>query len=170
MFQDSFFKTDAEVKEKFFAELENGAKKHCPCCGRYAQIYKRQINSSMALQGIAVLRLGGATDYVHMSEVLLKVSEILGGGVLGGFEFTKLSYWGLAISKSPAVDEVKKKTSGMWKLTPDGVLFLKNQLKVKKYALIYDDTVLRFEGKEVGITEAFKTHFNYQELMEGIKP
>jgi hypothetical protein len=44
---------------------------------------------------------------------------------------------------------------------------VKDRYRVQKYALVYDGRVLGFEGPEIGIIDALKTRFRYDELMLG---
>lgn len=133
-----------------------GQQGNCPCCGRYAKIYKRRLNSTMAKQLIRFYHLGAANEFVHTSKV------VAGTGV---GDFSKMRIWGLL---KPAKIKPKNgsNTSGKWKLTADGVAFVENRRPVRQYAHIYLDELIEFSGDAVSIIDCLKSKgFNYHELM-----
>lgn len=142
----------------FISQLLNGWEGKCPHCGRFTKVYNRKIHTSTALQLIELFKRGGNIDYVHASKLIPK-------GVTGTGDFTKAKYWGLIEEAEPEGD---KKASGSWKLTGLGVLFVKNEARIQKYAAIYDDTVLAVHGKLVSIEECVQEKFDYKDLMEGV--
>lgn len=145
-------------KTTFMQDMIAGEKKDCPCCGRYAQVYRRKIHKTMAKKAILFYGLGGHKNYVH-------TSQLNAGGESGGGDFCKLKHWGL-IEESFNTDEAKK-NSGFWRLTPLGVDFILNKVSVKEKAVIFDDRTIGFEGDDVFITTCLAgSGFNYSELME----
>ena len=143
-------------REKFKARLLEGEKMNCPCCNRHAQVYHRQLYSSSSVQLIRLFKLGGAKERIHLS-------EIMPPGKSGGGDFTLSKHWGLV--QSPDYEGDEKRTNGLWQLTPKGVEFIKGNLSIPRYALIFDDEVLRFEGEQVDIEACLGKRFDYHELM-----
>ena len=74
-------------------------------------------------------------------------------------------YWGLIVELPPQGDQ---KSSGHWKLTRTGVEFVRNEVGIPEWAIVYDDRVLRYEGKTVRISEAIKKKFDYEEVMQAV--
>lgn len=141
----------------FIEQLKAGFEGNCPCCGRFSKMYRRQINSGVAIQLIKLYRLGGASEYIHASLLINK-------GVSGAGDLTKAKYWGLIQSKTHTPSE--KKSSGYWKLTEMGIDFVKHDVEIKKCALVFDDNVIGFEGNYINITQCLGEKFDYQQLME----
>jgi hypothetical protein len=56
--------------------------------------------------------------------------------------------------------------SGWWRVTGLGERFIKEQVEVPKYAVIFDSKLLRLDGSTtVGIREVLGTKFDLEELM-----
>ena len=146
------------MNKEFLERLKNGSKTNCECCGRYAQAYNRRLHTSVCLQLIMLYKLGGAGAYVH-------ASKLIPVGVTGAGDFTKAKYWGL-IQEIPNNREVK--SSGHWMLTERGVEFVNNKLTIPEVAVVYDDTVLEYKGRQVNIIDGLKRKFDYNELMRGL--
>lgn len=144
------------AREDFHAALKRGEELDCPCCGRFAKIYKRKLYSSVAAQLIKLYRIGGLTNYVH-------VAALVATGSSGVGDFSKAAYWGLIEEKEHEPDD--KKTSGYWMLTMKGSAFVRRAIKIPNYVLVYDAKVLSFEGDEVSIQDCLGEHFSYTELM-----
>jgi hypothetical protein len=65
-------------------------------------------------------------------------------------------------------DEKNIKSSGHWKLTENGKLFVQHRIGVQQFALVFDDKVIGFEGNKFTIKDALKSQFDYETLMKGI--
>lgn len=147
--------TDAPLGEAvdwLIEHIDEGVK--CPCCDQYAKIYKRKISSGQARLLIAQYRAAGTrfahtADWDHISR-----------------EGAKLAYWGLMEADGRLREDGGH--AGMWRITPKGVEYVLNQLKVPKYAHVFDNDVLRYSGPNVGIRHALGMKFRYDELMAGI--
>lgn len=82
---------------------------------------------------------------------------------LGG-DFAKLAYWGLVEEADEQREDGGR--AGWWRLTTKGEAFLRRQLKVPKYALVYDAKHLGFDDEEmVDIQDCLGNRFNLAELM-----
>lgn len=143
-------------KKEFWDGLMRGDKGDCPCCGRYAQVYKRQVNSTCVVKLIKCFKLGGETEYVHGGAVHIH-------GMSGAGDFSVAKYWGLLEQKYHEPDE--KKSSGYWRLTEKGIDFIGKLITIPKYALVFDDQLIRLEGEQVSIVDCLGEKFNYAELM-----
>jgi hypothetical protein len=146
--------TLAEAQDWLRERVDEGA--HCPCCTQFAKIYRRKITSPMARGLIKQYRLA-RQDYAHSASLVQSETH----------EFSQLSWWGLIEELEVARDDGGK--AGWWRITDTGVAFVCNQIKLPKYARIYDGRVLGLDvDTSVAITEALGTKFNYYELMAGI--
>jgi hypothetical protein len=72
-------------------------------------------------------------------------------------------YWDL-IEPRPKEDDPKKRDSGWWRPTEDGVRFAHSHLAVPKYALVFDGEVQEYAGGGVFIRDALGTRFDYEEV------
>lgn len=119
----------------------------CPCCGQFAKIYKRQVNSGMARALIALHKAGGARFYRHLARLARWTHE-----------GAQLQWWGLI--------EPKANDPSRFRLTSLGMEFLRNEVQIPRYAHIYDGRLLKLDtGQWVDIKQALTTRFNYHELM-----
>jgi hypothetical protein len=143
-----------EAREHIMEQArEDGIK--CPCCDQLAKVYRRQIYSTMVRQIIKLYRAGAATRYVHVPTVI---------GYNGG-DVCKLRYWGLIEEQDETRTDGGR--AGNWRLTELGVAWIKGEVTVPKYALIYDGRCLALEGDPVNIQNSLGKKFNYYELMAG---
>ena len=140
----------SEAKERTLNQIEVGVE--CPCCGQFAKEYRRKLNSAMALYLIRLCKLTGG--YHHISEI---------GLVTGGGDFAKLKYYGFI--EEEINENTAKRTSGVWKLTPEGRAFARNESTVTSHFRIYNSKLLGFSGEQINIIDALGQRFNYEELM-----
>ena len=146
-------------RDRFLADIRNGEKKDCPCCGRYAQVYSRRIHKTIAQKLVHLHRLGGAQAYVHTSNLVF-------AGEAGVGDFSKAKYWGLI--EEAKNENIGKRNSGHWKLTQKGIDFVQGRITIPARAIVFDDRVLDFAGEQVSIRECIESSgFDYSELMEG---
>ena len=90
------------------------------------------------------------------------------GAINGGGDYAKLRYWNL-IEPMPHDPGSKKRSSGMWKLTPFGRDFVHERTTVHGtcYYRHPEGGVLGFEPEQVGIRDVLGRHFSYPDLMAG---
>jgi hypothetical protein len=131
------------------ARVEDG--ETCPCCKQFAKIYPRQIHSTIARALIKVYNASTPGEFVHLARTAGPACE-------GG----KARYWGLIEEESDVVDGGR---SGWWALTNLGRSFVRNTIRIPKYAFVYDKRCLRLDGPEVDIRDCLGTKFSYAELM-----
>jgi hypothetical protein len=147
-----------EARSWLAARLRVGAK--CPCCGLMAKIYKRKINSGQAW-GLIVFHqhVGGLPTWAH-------APSVPGLATIGG-DWAKLEHWGLIEeSTEPRGDGGR---AGWWRLTPIGLAFVLDQLRVPRFTYLFDGRPVPIvepdSDKTVSIREALGSRFNYAELM-----
>ena len=118
----------------------------CPCCGQFAKVYRRKLNSGLAHALVAMYRAAGTgwMDTVRSPSVH---SRHVG----------MLQYWGLV--------EQARERNGVWRVTELGERFARREAEVPGYAVVYDGTLIRLDGNPVLITDALGDKFDYAELM-----
>lgn len=124
----------------------------CPACQQHVKVYRRKLNSGMALSLIVMYRAGG-TEFVHLPSTVGARSR----------EEGKLRHWGLveeADSKRPDGGR-----PGFWRVTELGEDFVLGRVEVPRYADIYNGAGLGLSGDFIGIREALGDQFDYSELM-----
>jgi len=143
-------------KRKVMANAKTGGCT-CPVCDQFVKVYKRKINSFMAYHLIKALNTFEFKEF--------HISDLMGNNSSGG-DFSKLRYWGL-ISEAVVYEKKDvKRTSGKWNLTIKGMKFARNEIRLYKYALIYNSELLGFDETETAsIVDALNDKFNYKELM-----
>lgn len=144
-----------DAKDWLRMHLDEGAR--CPCCMQYAKVYRRKIHAAMARDLCRAYRTAGGGRLFHVRTVL---------GHDGG-DFAKLAYWGL-IEELDATRDDGSNRAGMWRITPLGVDYIRNRIRLPKYARVYDGRCLGLDDSEVaGIIDALGTRFDYSALMAG---
>lgn len=138
---------------EFWQRLRAGDGLMCPCCNRYAKIYKRRIHHGIVRTLIRLYKEGGEFGFVHISKFC---------DFQSGYDFTFAQHWGLI---EQGANEGKGKTSGSWRLTRDGVDFLRHGKGIPAYMLIYNSTVMGVQGPNVSVHEALGAKFDYDQLM-----
>jgi len=134
-------------------KLEDGAR--CPCCQQYAKVYRRSLNSGMAASLIWLCR-EFMFGQVQVAGAYVDIGKAP-AYVLRSREWGKLAHWKLA--------ETKPNTSGMWRPTKEGGMFVRGTLEVPKHVYLYDNKVLGFSQDRIGIVDALRNKFDYRELM-----
>lgn len=148
--------TLVEAKAWLEGKLDDGVA--CPCCGQFAKLYRRKLNSSMARALILFFKTyGWEEQWVH-------VPTETGLSRLGG-DWAKLALWGLIEERGDERDDGGKH-SGWWRITHLGVRFVRNQMRIPRFVFLYDGAVMRFDPlTTVNIRDALGDHFDYRELM-----
>lgn len=142
-----------EAKKHLRENWEKGTP--CPCCGQFVKLYRRKLTSGMAVALIRLYRLTKLDhdEYVHITKL----------GHLNGGEFAQLVRWSL-IQEMPNDNDVKR-TSGNWRITRDGILFVKGELSVASHVYTYNGKTIKFSKTSTDIHEALGNKFNYKEIM-----
>lgn len=157
--------TDLEqARDHVRSRLDAGGVR-CPCCGQFAKRYKRKLSSIMACWLIAFRRAQKAPqEWMHVDRVALELRSIT--SIRSG-DYGKLRFWGLLEPREVGEDaaDEDKKASGVWQLTVKGAAFVAGEVKVPRYALVFDNALQGYDGEEIGVQEALGSRFSYTELM-----
>jgi len=108
------------------------------------------------------LDLASPGKFFHVSEF-----DVLGGRGESG----TLSVWGLVEER--ANEDVKKKTSGFWRLTREGEAFVRLETELPKYAIMrYRSEVVGYAGAAVSLRDVLGKGggFDYRELLQAPIP
>ena len=125
----------------------------CPCCTQFAKVYRRKINAGMAHALIHMYR-HAQTEWFYLPDITSRWQ---------GRDEAGLRYWAL-------IEELQEKRedggrAGWWRITPLGHRFVLREVRVPKYARVYDGRCLSLTGEPVSITDALGDKFDYDELM-----
>ena len=132
----------------------NGDGGYCPCCDRWGKIYPRHFNSSMARALIWLVAKGPRwTDVPNTGPKWLTRTN----------QLPTVRWWGLVVRRESEDPTVKH--SGMWRPTQRGIDFAHGRLAVPQKVYTYNAQVLRFGEKYIRIEQAFKTKFDYEQVM-----
>lgn len=149
--------TLADAQRAFEEKLPDGTT--CPCCRRYARVYKRKLNSGIALALLWICRayLQGGREPVDLARSAPRYVLARGG------QHGLLVHWGLAAT-SGAREGDHGRTSGLWTPTADGLLFAAGRSKVRRFVHVFANRVAERSGPLVTIGEALADRFDYAEL------
>lgn len=131
----------------------------CPVCDQHAQIYRRALYSTMTRDLIQCYRRYGSLHWFDITTVT---------GKRGSGDVTKMRYWGLLEREMDSVGPDGNPRTGIWRVTTRGAWWLRKRILVPKYAVIYDNELLRLEGQQWSVEDALGKNFNYRELMAGV--
>lgn len=127
----------------------------CPVCLQYAKAYRRKISATIARLFIESFREFGFNPFRPIDEFGKNSPD-----------FVKLRHWGLLEEIDPEARRPDgSRRTGEWRVTPPGSAFIKDQFTMSKYAVIYNNEFLRFEGEPVSIIDCLGENFDYEELM-----
>ena len=141
--------------ESFLNTLRAGAKVNFPTCGRYAQVYRRHVNKTMAIQLHKAMKTTAAGEYIHTRDLVIGTSS---------GDFPKLKHWKLIGAKPSDEEDSGKKDSGWWRVTPLGREFVRGNAAIPKWLHIYDDRVIKYEGETTLFKGCLGKGFDYSEL------
>lgn len=129
----------------------------CPCCHQFVKRYRRPMHSSQAAGLIALYRASNKGEtYCHIHEFV---------NYLGSGDFAKLRFWGLVEEEPKDKNDKAKKTSGRWKLTEKGCMFVRAEIGVQSHVTIFNKKCYGLQGKQVTIGQVLGKKFDYSELM-----
>lgn len=157
----ALFETLEESKQYLRDNWKQGV--DCPCCNQRVQLYDYKLFSSSALALIVLYRLSKQDinqPYFHAREFAYGVN-----GEGRATHYTDMKFWGL-IEKMPN-DDPKKKSSGFWRITDQGRLFVEGKIKVPSRILVFNNKFYGYTDKSelISIRDALGNHFDYSELM-----
>jgi hypothetical protein len=133
----------------------------CPCCGQFAKVYRRKLNSGMARSLIWLVK-----EFLETKDGV-EVQKQAPRQVMANREMGKLVHFGLAVIKGHDGDS-KKKTSGLWRPTDKGIDFVFDRVRVPRRVYLYDNKAVGSDDEMTSIREALGDKFDYGELMGGM--
>lgn len=129
----------------------------CPCCTQFAKVYRRKLTGSIARVLIRMWHENPG-DWVFLPALRTR-----------GQDEAIAKHWGLIEPFPDAKREDGSSRVGWWRLTGLGVSFVRNNVRLPKYARIYNGRLLGLDDAEtVSIVDALGSQFNYDELMQGV--
>lgn len=153
--------TIQEAKTRMRAEMRKGVA--CPCCNQFVKLYKRKLNSGMAITLIRLFRhYGISKDFVNVKDFLRE------NKYSNSHDWTLLKHWGF-IEEEKTDPSQDAKSSGRWRITLKGEEFVLGILRAPSHILTYNSGFYGFEGDSIvdmiGIEQAIGNKFSYLELM-----
>ena len=145
------------------AIVENGRDNgiECPCCGQFAKIYRRKINSMMARGLIELYRQSRDRFWIDIKEINRALRGL--ATVNPTSDFAKLAYWGFVADRGN--DDPDKRRSGIWSITEKGKAFACRRIRVPEKVFLYNGESIGFSSQTTDIVEALGKKFSYWELM-----
>jgi hypothetical protein len=145
----------------------------CLLCHRNAKVYRRPLNSSMAIVLIELrnyYRGVGFFPYTHVPsfvEGLAKYPDKVRAALRG--DWAKLRWWGFLVEAPPdfVPADGTKARSGYWCITQPGLDFAEGKSSSYSHVFEFRGEVLGVEQSYVQIQHCLKKKFNYAELMGG---
>lgn len=152
----------SNCKEKWTRRklLDQGV--NCPVCTSLLKRYHRKVNSGMARVLFELWSLSErdpTVEWWHHRQF----------DRFGSREVHKLTWWRFVVQKAADPEDPSKKTSGNWRITDEGRKFAAGLSAVKPVAIVYQGSLVGFEGESARITDAFGEKFDYTELMAAHK-
>ena len=156
-------KTAREAREYVQQNRDEGVR--CPCCDRFAKIYSRGINSTMASGLIWLVQAWESGTRLHsVEDVWGDVANTAPRWLVRSNQLPSLRWWGLLVRPDVKSGSTTKH-SGLWGPTEKGMRFAKGRCQVASHVLTYNGQPVGFEGDLVHITECLEENFNYKEIM-----
>ena len=116
-----------QAKEYLRENFKKGV--NCPCCGQFVKLYKRKLNSGMAIALFHIYKQG---SWINVKDYMRKNS------LPNNHDWTLLRYWGLIEESADKVDE-SKKNNGVWRITEKGAKFIEKKITVNSHILLYNN-------------------------------
>lgn len=126
----------------------------CPCCERYTKTYRRKLNAGMCSALIDIYKL---TKTHRPKGSWWHCQELDKAGISTSREYSKLRFWDLV--------EPHPRKRGYWRITRQGVAFVKSNVKMQSIAIIEDNECLGADGEHISIREALGDKFDLEELL-----
>jgi hypothetical protein len=129
----------------------------CSCCGLFVKRYRRSLNCNMAL-ALCVLYREGIRDFVHLENLMTSKGYKRCG------DASYLIHWKF-LERLREDRKDGSSRNGKYKITGLGLLFVENKITAKESALIFNNKLEGFEGKEINIYDSLGKKFSYENLM-----
>ncbi len=143
---------------------------NCPVCDQLVKVYRRRLNTAMALVLIYLVRRYdqvGALEWVHVPTFIRTLPIAPTVPVGNGGDWSKMRFWGF-IEPQPGDRGDGSTRNGFYQLTERGIAFARGQMKAPASVYITNQQVLGVDEKLVDIHEALGKQFRYDELMTAV--
>ena len=128
----------------------------CPCCDKLVVEYKRSCHAEAAAFLVQLVgRYNRKPRWYHTKDILRAKGK-------NSTDAAYLVHWGL-MERKDAEDDGRR--GGMYRPTDKGIAFAMGLTKVPRYAILYNNKVLRWSENMVDIRQALAKRFNYHELL-----
>lgn len=138
-----------------------------PVSGQPCKVYHRPMIAVCGMVLIEMHKAGRRRRYirpwVHVP-TLMKNTRLLPVKDPGGYR-TLTQHWGLI--EEELVRKPEGGRTGYWRLTPLGVEFVLDEVKLPKYVYLYNNQCVTTDGPLVTIHDVLQQQFNYEEMMGG---
>lgn len=161
--------TLADARAHVNAERFKPGGVRCPCCDLFVKVYRRKLNSGIALGLLALWKLrnsGLPQTYYHVNAIARTLERMGTRNQLAAAQIPLARFWGLVEEKRNA--DTSKSQSGEWRLTAAGEIFVQGGGVISKYIIVFNNHVLSTSDEKVFIQACLGHNFNFQELMEGV--
>lgn len=140
--------TLVSARTRLLRNLDEGT--NCPCCGQWAQRYKRNMQASIAVPLILIHRAArrSSDGYIDVRPLAMR-----------GGDYAKALWWGL-IAKHPT-------QQSHFRVTEEGERFITMATSVPKYVVVYNNEVVGKSNQRIDIKTALGKKFDYAKLMRG---
>ena len=133
---------------------------HCPVCDRWGKIYTRPMNATMIA---SLLWLHRAAEHYKPDGGWIDVPKLGPKSVVRTNQLPTLRWWGL-VEPLDADTDGKKKHSGFWRITPEGVLFVMGITSIPLAVATYNNKVIDESATRIHVGDKLDG-FNYDEVM-----
>lgn len=130
---------------------------HCSCCGNFVKMYKRSMNSNMAISLIALYK-HNKTEFVHLEKFLNEHGYQRCG------DASYLVHYGM-IDKLICDRADGSPKNGFYRLNEAGINFVEKLSVARKHFKMFNGKFMGFEGDWTTIEQALGNKFSYSSLM-----
>lgn len=138
------------ARTRLARNLDEGMR--CPCCGQWAQRYKRRMGASIAVPLVRMYRnaaRGAVNGWLDVRPM----------GLRGG-DYAKALYWNL-------IEAHPEGSAGMFRLTDKGRAFVEGKETIPEYVVVYDGKPTGEVGpKLIDIKAALGKRFSRDALLK----
>lgn len=131
-----------------------GAGAHCPCCGQFSKIYAERPRAGASRAMVTMY------NYVRLDWIHVPSTEQLGreGGAIA-----RMRYWGLL--EESTEKRADGGNAGWWRVTPKGLAWMRGEITVPKFAILYNARCYGLYGPATSFEDAIDAPFDLAELM-----
>jgi len=145
------------ARSGIYGRLTAGESFDCPVCGQFCKLYKRKINSQMAIFLIKLYRAGGGRrrEWADVRNILQSAA-----GGKNSSDGTYLVHWGMIESGTR-----EGGGAGFWRVTDAGIAFAEHLDDAPKHIYLFNNKFEGFSSERTDIVDSLGDRFNYHELM-----